>query len=121
MAPTPFERYGGFITVRKIISAFYDRVLDSESLRRYFGDVEMRTLIDHQTKFVSSVMGGPASYTDEALRRIHAPFNISQSEFNEVTEILRETLEDFEVHPSDIKAVMGEFNRREPDIVSRHD
>ena len=66
-------------------------------------------------------MGGPASYTDEALRRIHQPFGISRSEFTEVTDILRETLEDFEVESSDINAVMGEFHRREPFIVTRPD
>ena len=70
---------------------------------------------------VATVMGGPASYTDEALRRIHEPFGITRSEFNEVTEILRETLEDFEVESSDINAVMGEFHRREPFIVTRPD
>ena len=121
MAPTPFDRYGGSITVRKIVSKFYDRVLDSESLRRYLSGVEMRSLIDHQTKFVATVMGGPASYSDEALRRIHQPFGISRSEFNEVTEILRETLEEFEVESSDINEVMSEFHRREPFIVTRPD
>ena len=36
MASTMFERYGGFATVSKIVSAFYDKVLDSSILAPYF-------------------------------------------------------------------------------------
>lgn len=38
MAATMFERYGGFVTVRKVVSDFYDRVLESPvalRMRRY--------------------------------------------------------------------------------------
>ncbi len=30
MSQTPFERYGGFASVRKIVSTFYDYVLEDE-------------------------------------------------------------------------------------------
>lgn len=53
MATTVFERCGGFAAVRKVLSAFYDKMLDSEALKGYFDGVDMRRLIDHQTKFVS--------------------------------------------------------------------
>ena len=49
MATTVFERYGGFAAVRKVISAFYDKLLDSEMLSGYFANIDMRRLIDHQT------------------------------------------------------------------------
>jgi hypothetical protein len=46
---TVFERCGGFASVRKVISTFYDKILDSTVLSGYFADVDMRRLIDHQT------------------------------------------------------------------------
>ncbi len=32
----------------------------------------MPKLIDHQTRFISFLMGGPASYTDEHIAHVHA-------------------------------------------------
>ncbi|RDD60675.1 truncated hemoglobin [Ferruginivarius sediminum] len=120
MAQTIFERYGGFSFVRKIVSAFYDRVIDSPDLQGYFANVEMPRLIDHQTKFVAQMMQGPASFTDEQLRRVHQPLAIGPAEFQEITELLCETLEDFDFDPADIDFVRAQVLRREPFIVSRH-
>ncbi|MGE0745723.1 MAG: group 1 truncated hemoglobin [Rhodospirillales bacterium] len=121
MASTVFERCGGFATVRRVVSAFYDRVLDSPTLSPHFEAIEMKTLIDHQTKFIASVMGGPASFSDEALKRAHARLGISRAEFEEIVGLLRETLEDFDVSAGDVAQVIGEVRRREPVIVSRYD
>lgn len=121
MAATIFERCGGFATVRKVVSAFYDKVLDSENLQRYFVDVDMRRLIDHQTKFIASVMGGPASYSSDVLQRVHADLNISRSDYRHVAELLRETLEDFELDKGDVEHVHRQIMARESLIVTRHE
>jgi hemoglobin len=92
-----FERVGGFAQVRLIVSDFYDRILDSDRLRPYFENIDVRRLIDHQTKFVSALMGGPASYSNEQLARAHGHLGISPEEYEEMGEIFRETLEDFDV------------------------
>lgn len=119
MGTTLFDRCGGFSTVRRIVSAFYDKVLDSPRLQRHFAAADMRTLIDHQTKFISSVMGGPASFDDQALRRVHAPLGITRAEFAEVVGLLRETLEDFELDAADVEHVSRSVLGREGAIVSR--
>jgi len=104
-----FDRCGGFAVVRQIVSAFYDKVLDSPVLERHFAGVDMKRLIDHQTKFMATLMGGPASFSDEALRRAHAALAISADEFNEAGELLRESLEEFGLHPADIREVYDAF------------
>ena len=78
----------------------------------------MRSLIDHQTKFVAALMGGPAAYSDEVLRQVHERLNITHQDFVEVSVLLRETLEDFELEPQHIELVCQEFKRREPCIVT---
>ena len=113
-----FERYGGFATVSKVVMAFYDKVLDSEIAGPYFGDVDMRALIDHQTKFVAQVMGGPVEYTNEALRDIHARHAIDQKAFDEVCALLKETLEGFGVDPADISEIVADVRSRTAYIVS---
>ena len=119
MAVTIFERCGGFATVRKVVSSFYDKLLDSESLSGYFENADMRRLIDHQTKFIASIMGGPAEYSDEVIERVHQPLNITKPHFLEMADLLRETLEDFEVEDGDIQHVYRDILRREGLVVGR--
>jgi hemoglobin len=114
-----FEKYGGFAKVSKIVMAFYDSLLDSDLLAEYFEGSDMRRLIDHQTKFIASLMGGPASYTNEALHQIHAHLDISPEAFEEMALTLEQTLEDFDFDPDDIAHIINEIRRREPFVV-RH-
>jgi len=118
LATSLFNRYGGFANVSKIVMAFYDQVLDSDIVGDYFIDVDMPALIDHQTKFISSLMGGPASYSDEALERIHANLTIAKPAFDEIVSLLRETLEDFEMEPADVDQVIENMRARERYIVN---
>ena len=117
MGRSLFEKYGGFGPVSRIVMTFYDRVLESDNLAPYFEDVDMRRQIDHQTTFIASLMGGPASHTNEALRQVHAHLHIDQATFDELTGILRETLEDFEFEREDVESIMREVNARKPFIL----
>ena len=121
MTQTIFERYGGFASVRKVVSAFYDKLLDSDNLAPYFANTNMRILIDHQTQFRSTVMGGPGTISDDVLRRVHAPLNIRRQHFVEMAELLAETLEDFDFDVPDVRYVEREILRREPLIVTQFD
>ena len=118
MARTLFERYGGFATVSKIVLSFYGRVLDDDILAPYFDDVDMRRLIDHQTKFVSQVMGGPATYTNESLRQLHAHLAITDEAFDVMIDVMEETLEDFDFADSDLDAVVTDLESRRSWIVA---
>ncbi len=113
-----FERYGGFGAVRQIVSAFYERMLQSRGLAPYFDQVDIRRLIDHQTKFITCVMGGPASFTDRQLERAHVALGITAAEFAEMLELLQATLEEAALEPADVDLVLGEVRRREHLIVA---
>jgi hemoglobin len=117
MRETIFERYGGFATVSRIVSSFYDEALDSPVLSPYFVGVDTKTLIDHQTKFVASMMGGPASYSNEHLDRVHKHLGIDDPSFEEMCDLFRETLEDFELDESDIAYIIGEIQSRKVFII----
>ena len=64
-------------------------------------------------------MGGPASYSDDVLQRVHANLGIDQEAFNEMGALLTETLEDFEVDPDDIDEVMKAITDRARIIITR--
>lgn len=115
---TLFDKYGGFAAVSKVVMAFYDRILDSDQVGDYFEDVDMKKLIDHQTKFVASILGGPASFSDDMLKRVHAKYEISREDFDEVARLMRETLTEFGVEHDDVETVMIAIESKSPVIIS---
>ena len=70
----------------------------------------MKLLVDHQTKFIATIMGGPASYTKEHIERVHLHLGITRPAFEEAMELLRETLEDFDFEDEDIDKVADEMD-----------
>lgn len=109
---TLFEKYGGFSKVSKIVMAFYDTLLDSDDIGPFFDDIDMSRMVDHQTKFISSLLGGPASYSDNQLRQFHTHLKIEDAHFNELKTVLEETLVDHGFVPDDIQAVMQAIETR---------
>ena len=79
----------------------------------------MRRLVDHQTKFISSLLGGPASYTDERLKQLHAHISISDQDFDEMAKLLGEALDENGFEPGDRNAVISEIEARRSYIVNQ--
>ena len=114
---TLFDKYGGFSKVSRIVLAFYDTLLDSDNIGPFFDDIDMSRMVDHQTKFVASLLGGPASYTDNQLSQLHSHLDIKDTHFDELKEVLSDTLTDFGVEPNDVVLVLQEFENRRKLIV----
>ncbi len=121
MSRSLFDKYGGFASVSKVVFAFYDKAVDSDIVGPYFDNIDMRAQVDHQTKFISSLMGGPASYSDEALQKVHSGLSIDHTSFEEVSRLLRETLVEFELEGEDIDTIMHEIESRADIIITRHE
>lgn len=112
MEKTLYERVGGFATVSRIVFELYEQLLEDDDLGPFFDDVDMRKLIDHQTKFVSSLTGGPASFTDKHLEMAHKHMDISDAHFDRLKEIVAEILADFSLGEDDIQTVLSAFEQR---------
>lgn len=118
MAKTLFEKYGGFKSVSRIVMSFYEKALDSDQIGDYFENIDMPRLIDHQTKFISTIMGGPASYTDDRLRKTHEHLKLSHADFDEMANLLRETLVEHGMERADVDHVIREVEARRGPIIS---
>ncbi len=118
MSQTLYDQLGGFAAVRKLVSDFYDRVLDEEDLVPFFHDTEMANLIDHQTKFWATLLGGPASYTDEQLHKIHASRGIQGRHFDLMVDLAKETLEDGDIDEQQIASIIEKLNAYRPSLVA---
>jgi len=107
MALNLYEKYGGFSTVSKIVHDFYKKVLDSDILSHYFEKVEMSNLINHQIQFFSTLLGGPVTYDIRQIDEIHKRLNITDVAFQEVIDLLSESLEDAGMDNADAEQVIG--------------
>ena len=114
---TMFERYGGLPFVSRFVLSFYDRVLASAELAPFFADVDMQRLVEHQAKFISSVMGGPASYSGAALRESHHHLQIDDHAFDLMIELFRATLEESEIVDADVDMIIADLNAHRIHIV----
>lgn len=119
MAGTIYEKYGGFRTVSRIVMSFYEMALESDQIGDHFADVDMAKLIDHQTKFISSLLGGPASFSDERLEQVHRHLGISHEDFDEASALLAEALEEHGMDKADVSAVIAVIETKRKLIVAR--
>lgn len=118
MSVNLFQKYGGFAAISKVVMAFYDRVLESDAIGEYFDGIDMRRLVDHQTKFISSIMGGPASYTDDALRQAHAHLGIDRKAFEEMARLLEATLRQADFDPGDVERIIAEIRAKASVVIA---
>ena len=121
MEKSLFDKYGGFSAVSKIVLSLYDRLLEDDDVGPFFDDVDLPKLIDHQTKFVSSLMGGPASFSDDHIVRAHRQMEIGNHHFDRLKEILTGVLSDYHVEGADIDTIVGAFEARRALLIEKPD
>ncbi len=119
MEESLYDKYGGFNMVGKIVHGLYEKILVSELLEPYFKNTDINRLMNHQTLFFSSIMGGPVSYDDGQLEKIHRRLSVTDEAFDEVVELLEEVLEDFDVEEKDIETLMDIVVDAKPQIVQK--
>lgn len=117
MDQTLFEKYGGFAAISQIVLDLYARLLDDDDVGPFFDDVAMKRIVDHQTKFVSSLLGGPVSYSDDQIRKMHGHLPIGDPHFDRLKEILSQTLADHGFQPKDVTMVVNAFEERRKLVV----
>ena len=117
MAQTLYDKYGGFSKVNHIVMALYDALLDSDEIGPYFDDVDMKRLIDHQTKFIAFLLGGPANFASDHLQRAHANLNVTDPHFDELKVILADTLTNAGFEEEDTKTVLDVIETHRSQVV----
>jgi hemoglobin len=113
-----FEKYGGFGTLYPLVGEFYDAVLESNIVAYIFESISMEALIEHQTRYLAAMMGGPGEYDDEKLKSAHSQFQITETEWDEVVDIFIATLKNFKVEEDDIKTLASLIATRKVLVVA---
>ena len=119
MSESLFDKYGGVETLTPLVREFYKRIMATPNLGRYFINTDMEVLIRHQVQFIAVVMGKPAAfYEGMDMEAAHANVNISDRSFEDVIDVLEETLRDFEVEELDIIEIIDKAKSLKKQIVS---
>ncbi|MEM1004195.1 MAG: group 1 truncated hemoglobin [Pseudomonadota bacterium] len=119
MSQTLYEKYGGFKTISRVVMTFYEMALESDEIGDHFEGIEMPRLIDHQTKFVSSLVGGPASFSDDRIEAVHRHLKITHDDFDELTDLFKEALTQHGMSDADVKHALRVIEEKRAIIVAR--
>lgn len=112
------DRYGGMTVLRTVVMDFYERALDSDLVGPFFENVDMARLVDHQTKFMAMLLGGPAAFSDERLGRAHSHLKVGHEHFDEIGALLSDTLAANGFSDEDRRAVLAAVEARRSVIVT---
>ena len=105
---TLFQKYGGVPTVTSIIKLFYSEVLKDPDVAKYFAKTHFQTLIDHQVRFVSFLLGkADKSYTPAYIFNAHSGRYITDSAYTDVINIFRNVLTFHHWEQRDVETVIA--------------
>ncbi|WP_135305151.1 group I truncated hemoglobin [Haloarcula amylovorans] len=114
---TLYERLGGEDAIAAVVDSFYDRVIDDDRVAHFFEGTDMQQQRAHQTQFLSSIMGGPVTYSGGEMDSAHSHLDIHPTHFAVIAELLEETMVEFDIAESDRQAVLDALTQYEDAIV----
>ena len=103
-----YELIGGHETIKAATERFYEKVLDDQDLRHFFGNVDIANLRSRQVMFVSMLLGGRV-YTGKDIRDAHARLRdhgLNEAHFDLFLKHFRAALEEVGVEPENVDRVM---------------
>ena len=117
MGTNIYDKYG-FTAINNIVHDFYGRVLQSDITAPYFVGIDMQRVINHQTQFLCSLVGGPVQYQGHELERMHNKLAITDDAFDEIVDLLDETLEDHDLTDGERTLIIDLINQHRDQIVT---
>ena len=118
MSQSLYEKFGGHDGVKKVVDDFYVTVLAHPDVAPFFAETNMQKQREHQTNFISFVLGGPNQYTGRNMREAHAHMNLTDKEFNVIAELLSAALKKNGVSDEDINKVLSVVATTHDDVLN---
>ena len=103
MAESLFEKLGGESRLRAIVNAFIDRVFEDRMIGFFFRNADPARLKEMEYQLAASFLGANIKYTGRPLGKAHVNHPIMGGHFARRRQILKETLEAYQV-PEEIQA-----------------
>lgn len=97
MAQTLYEELGGEARLREIIDAFIDRVFGDRMIGFFFRQANRERIKEMEFQLTAQFLGADIEYCGRPLDEVHAKHPIMGGQFARRLQILRETLQEFQV------------------------
>lgn len=118
MTSSLYEILGKKPAVESLVKLFYSKIVSDETLTKYFNNVDIKKIIDHQILFISEVLGGPKAFPKIELEKAHANLNITDKDFDTVANHLDESLKELNIEDKYIKIILDKVESLRPVIVN---
>jgi hemoglobin len=95
-----YEQIGGEPAVNAAVDIFYRKVLQDNTVNKFFEGVDMNKQAAKQKAFLTMAFGGPHNYTGEDMRRGHAHLvarGLNDSHFDAIMGHIASTLTELKV------------------------
>ena len=97
MAESLFEKLGGESRLRAIVNAFIDRVFEDRMIGFFFRNADRARIKEMEYQLTASFLGADIKYTGRPLGKAHVNHPIMGGHFARRRQILKETLEAYQV------------------------
>jgi|SRR5690349_10924557 len=87
-----YARLGGTPTVTAFVGQTIDHVANDEHTKRSFDKVNLQHVKDLLAEQICSLTGGGCTYSGDTMRDVHAGHQITNAEFYELVEVLRDSM-----------------------------
>ena len=114
---TLFDKYG-LLKITRVVQDFYEDLLQDPTLGHFFERVSIVDLAEHQTIFLTMVMGGPMGYTTGDIARGHSGLQIGHEEFEATIRHLETRLQSYGFEPDDLDRIIATYRQYESFVVS---
>ena len=107
---TLYDRIGGAPGVRKLVTDFYDRVLEDKELQPFFLETPMAKLRTMQFELFSAALGGPIEYTGQPLYLVHFGRGIGKQHLGIFLDHLFATLTEMKLEEQEVQDIISRIN-----------
>ncbi len=92
-----YARLGGTEKVTAIVNETIDVVAANPRMNQSFNKVNLQRVKDMLAEQICSLTGGGCTYTGDTMRDVHAGHHITNTEFYDLVEVLRDSLRSHDV------------------------
>jgi hemoglobin len=126
--PSLYERLGGAYAISAVVDYFSDQLVDQGTLERENPNIKdwneneaasrLPGLRFLRTLWVCAIAGGPFEYTGLPLDDAHFDLQLSSSDFDQVSAVLADALDHFNVPAREKEEVLAAFEAHKPQVTA---
>ena len=106
MSKKLYEELGGLEKLQEIINTFVDRLFDDIMIGFFFRKADKERIKEKEFEFAAEFLGADIQYTGQALPEAHKKHMIMGGQFSRRKQILKETLEEYNVPKHIVDALL---------------